>query len=137
MNKAASGMDVPLPVNSTADGQVPDDRDPRCYQAGDSIAWWLNQHSTDISMQQRKTNILSGLAAGNCESQILMDIGDHVTTSLEALMILARDQSVDVRFALAENHNIDESVLNRLLEDANPYVADRAQKTLARLRSAN
>jgi hypothetical protein len=136
MNNAASGMDVPLPVNSTVDGNVSDDRDSSCYHAGDSIAWWLNRQSADNSMQHRKTNILSRLAAGNCQTQILMDIGDHLTTSLEALMILTQDESADVRFALAENHNIDESVLNRLVDDTNPYVAYRAQKTLARLRTA-
>jgi hypothetical protein len=34
---------------------------------------------------------------------------------------------------LAENHNIDDSVLKLLAEDSHPYVAHRAQKTLKRL----
>ena len=51
-------------------------------------------------------------------------------------MLLANDEDADVRYALAENHNISRAVLNKLEGDSNPYVADRATKTLQRI-SAN
>jgi hypothetical protein len=48
-------------------------------------------------------------------------------------MLLAQDESADLRYQLAENHNIHKSVLNLLADDSHPYVAHRAQKTLKRL----
>ncbi len=43
------------------------------------------------------------------------------------------DPDADVRYALAENHNIVRQVLETLLNDENPFVVARAQKTLVRL----
>ncbi len=103
------------------------------YYAGDSISSWLSQKSNNAVTQQKKTEILNRLAAGSYSAQTRMDIGDCVNTPLEVLSMLAADENPDVRFALAENHNIHESVLNTLAEDCHPYVAHRAQKTLARL----
>ncbi len=60
-------------------------------------------------------------------------IADHINTSIETIMFLTQDASADLRYALAENHNIDSSALHLLTEDTNPYVAQRALKTLARL----
>jgi hypothetical protein len=48
-------------------------------------------------------------------------------------MQLAVDLDADLRYALAENHNINEGVLELLANDTNPYVADRARRTLTRL----
>jgi hypothetical protein len=103
------------------------------YHEGEPILSWLRQAAADSATQEKKNEILSRLVAGNCDAQTRMDIGDHVHTPLEALLLLTEDEHVDVRFALAENHNIPESILNVLLEDSNPYVAHRAQKTLASL----
>jgi len=116
--------------NQTIDNQITD-----CYHAGDPILWWLNEKSNNPDTQRKKTEILSKLAAGNYDTQTRIDIGDdHETTPLEVHAMLAIDENPDVRYALAENHNIDKSVLNILVEDAHPYVAQRAQKTLARLK---
>jgi len=101
-----------------------------CYREGEPILSWLHQPAEDCVTQDKKTEILNRLIAGDCDAQTRMDIGDHVHTPLEALLLLADDENVDVRFALAENHNILVSVLNVLVEDSNPYVAHRAQKTL-------
>lgn len=46
---------------------------------------------------------------------------------------LVFDPDADVRYALAENHNVVRQVIEALLNDENPFVACRAQKTLARL----
>jgi uncharacterized protein YqfB (UPF0267 family) len=46
------------------------------------------------------------------------------------LSVLANDKSVDVRYALAENHYAPQEVLRSLSHDDNPYVATRARRTL-------
>ena len=107
--------------------------EPGCYQEGESILSWLNRANTDSTVQHKKTEILDLLAAKEFDAQTLMDIGDHVATPLEVHLLLAVNEDPDVRFALAENHNVPESVLKMLVEDSNPYVAYRAQKTLAKL----
>jgi hypothetical protein len=104
------------------------------YHAGDSISWWLSQKSNNPVTQHKKTEILNGLTAGIYSAQTRMDIGDCENTPVEVLLMLAADEDPDVRFALAENHNIHESVLNMLAEDSHPYIAHRGQKTLARLK---
>lgn len=58
---------------------------------------------------------------------------DSLSTSFEAHMKLAEDEHLDVRYALAENHNVSRAVLNKLKSDTNPYVAHRAAKTLERI----
>jgi hypothetical protein len=101
-----------------------------CYQQGESIVSWLNRVSNDINTQCKKSHILDMLAAGNYDAQTLIDVGDHVNTPVEVHLVLATHDDADLRFALAENHNLHESVLNVLIEDANPYVAHRARMTL-------
>jgi hypothetical protein len=49
--------------------------------------------------------------------------------------LLAQDEHADVRYAIAESYKLDPVVLAVLLEDSNPYVADRARCTLLRLQS--
>jgi len=46
---------------------------------------------------------------------------------------LANDSSEDVRYAIAENLAIPHAILTKLANDENPYVAQRALKTLSRL----
>jgi hypothetical protein len=62
-----------------------------------------------------------------------MAVADHLNTPEDVLMLLAADDNADVRYAIAENHNISRMVLNKLLDDPNPYVVHRAQTTLERL----
>jgi hypothetical protein len=62
-----------------------------------------------------------------------MAVADHLNTPVAVLILLAEDDNADVRYALAENHNISRDVLNKLLNDSNPYVANRAERTLSRL----
>jgi hypothetical protein len=51
----------------------------------------------------------------------------------EALAILAKDQSVDIRLEVARNLNADKSTLERLSQDAQPEVAQTALVGLQRL----
>lgn len=46
---------------------------------------------------------------------------------------LVFDENADVRYAMAENHNIVRQMLEVLAKDDNPFVVSRAQKTLSRL----
>jgi hypothetical protein len=82
------------------------------------------------SIGQTYTNWLLSLA----EAANTMSIEQSVSN--EVIWLLIEDTNPDVRFALAENYNIDEDMLAALTRDENPYVSHRAQKTLSRLHPA-
>jgi hypothetical protein len=77
-------------------------------------------------------HVLNKLAR-SADLSVRLAVADHGNTSSETIMFLTKDISVDLRYALAENHNIDTTALYLLAEDSNPYVVQRANKTLARL----
>ncbi len=58
---------------------------------------------------------------------------DNPTLPPDSHHILAKDIDPDIRYALAENHNVSVDLLTELSNDQNPYVANRAQRTLSRL----
>jgi hypothetical protein len=62
---------------------------------------------------------------------------DHCNCPIAVQFMLTDDESADVRYALAENHNLSFSVLEKLSYDDNPYVASRAQQTMRRLLNDN
>jgi len=132
----AENQSLPVTDSSIIGGQAFEYAPLGCYKEGDSILWWLNQASGDPATQKKKTDILDGLNSRSCNAQTRMDLGDSADTPLEALVLLTKDENADVRFALAENHNIHRSVLDLLVDDTNPYVAFRAKRTLARLEGA-
>lgn len=72
--------------------------------------------------------------AGAARSEVRMAVADNAYTPCGVKAGLAKDNDVDIRFALAENHGTPLEVLQSLQEDQNPYVAERAKKTLERLR---
>ena len=98
-------------------------------QACENTMLWTRKISRCFDTTQQALRRL----AKNSDPQLRIDVADHRKTTEETLMILASDENADVRFALAENHNISQRVLNKLKNDSNPYVADRAQRTIARL----
>jgi hypothetical protein len=67
------------------------------------------------------------------ENECKIALADDSNTELETLWQLVEDPSEDVRYALAENHNVAEVILEALAVDENPFVAWRAQKTLRRI----
>jgi hypothetical protein len=79
-------------------------------------------------------SLLAALARHEC-AHVRAAVADNVHTYLETLSALTSDTDADVRYAVAENHNIPLAILERLSEDENPYVASRAQRTMARLNS--
>jgi hypothetical protein len=60
-------------------------------------------------------------------------VAENVTAPAEALEILVTDDDIDVRYRLAENPNVQMAILESLTEDSNPYVAERARRTINRL----
>jgi len=77
--------------------------------------------------------ILATLAF-NPSTEVRQAVADNARSSCETLMLLAHDEDVDVRYQLAENHNIPEGVLIELTDDENPYISCRAESTLVRKR---
>ncbi len=66
--------------------------------------------------------------------QVRTSVADNENTSANTSMQLAGDANADLRYALAENHHIDRDTLDFLALDGNPFVADRAQRTILRLK---
>jgi hypothetical protein len=54
-------------------------------------------------------------------------------TPLRLLNKLAFDENPDVRYEIAEDANTPFDLLRMMTEDENPYVAERAKRTLNRL----
>ncbi|MGE0266322.1 MAG: response regulator [Candidatus Obscuribacterales bacterium] len=74
-------------------------------------------------------DVLSRLV-NHASSEVRIGVADNPECTVEILQILKGDLSVDVRYSLADNHNIPLRILHDLAEDDNPYVADRALRTL-------
>lgn len=70
-----------------------------------------------------------------CDPDIHLALVDNPATPLSVLKSLTKSDQVDVRYAMAENHNLEITILDLLTDDDNPYVADRAQRTLSRISS--
>jgi hypothetical protein len=66
-------------------------------------------------------------------AEVRIAVAENPATPASFIELLAEDESVDVRFAIAENHNTPSYILSMLVRDENPYVADRALRTLERI----
>ncbi len=80
--------------------------------------------------------VLFELANHVC-AEVRAQVADNANTSHEAIMLLVKDESIDVRMSLAECYHLGTAVLEMLLEDENPYVCDRAETTLQRLKASS
>jgi hypothetical protein len=74
---------------------------------------------------------LTGLATSP-ERSVKIAVAEHPNTPPETIAILAEDADLDLRYAMAENPHLSTAILEKLGTDENPFVASRAQKTLAR-----
>ena len=97
--------------------------------------WDINDASDIANHPATSAIVLHRLSQHN-DVEVRMAVADHKNTHIITTMQLAKDDNPDLRYALAENHQIDGGVLNILAGDENPFVADRAQKTLSRLKQA-
>ncbi len=71
------------------------------------------------------------LRDNNSDVRLALTQNENIPTSL--LVLLAYYSSADVRYGMAENARLPQAILSTLTEDENPYVANRARRTLARL----
>ncbi len=86
-----------------------------------------------IAEHPRAHSVTLSRLANHEDSQVRAAVAENMNTSMKTIWKLVRDPSADVRLRLAESYTVPIAVLKVLLEDENPYVADRAQKTLLRL----
>ena len=63
--------------------------------------------------------------------EVRMAVAENLNTPTYILNQLVGDESMDVRFRLAECPHVPEAVLLALLDDDCPYIAVRAERTLA------
>jgi hypothetical protein len=98
---------------------------------------YKQENDTSICMTEMSrllfapANFLQRLSLSR-DVELRIAVVDYKDAPDEVLFFLADDESPDVRYALAENHNISINVLKKLSADPNPYVADRAERTLLR-----
>lgn len=64
------------------------------------------------------------------DPDVRIGVCDNASTPAGLLMLLAGNNCVDVRYAIAENSQVPSQILRVLARDENPYVADRATRTL-------
>ncbi len=74
--------------------------------------------------------------ANHASSEVRAQVADNPNTSYEAIMLLVKDESIDVRLSLAQCYHLGTAVLESLTEDENPYVCNRAETTLQRLKAS-
>jgi len=65
--------------------------------------------------------------------EVRIAVGRNPATPLRVILQLAFDQHDDVRYSLAENASTHLIILLCLANDENPYVSDRALKTMQRI----
>jgi hypothetical protein len=75
------------------------------------------------------TSLLIKLAQ-DADPDVRLALAENSSTPEEIIRALAKDEHLDVRFGLAENYRAPLVVLHMLVDDNNPYVAARAEKTL-------
>jgi hypothetical protein len=96
-------------------------------------AFKFNQLSMEPNSLQELSLTFKRLRAMHFDRQERFDKGEERNTSVERLLRFIKTEDADFRFELAEDHHIHTDVLDALASDSNPYVADRAQRTLKRL----
>ncbi len=74
------------------------------------------------------------LLANHPSSEVRIAVAENPASTLALCLQLVEDSSVDLRFSMAENANMPAAILWLLSKDENAYVAERAKKTISRLR---
>lgn len=80
-------------------------------------------------------SFLARLAADE-QPEVRLAVVSNPSTPFPSLFLLSKDQSSDVRYGIAEDARAPQWILCSLCFDENPYVASRAETTLARLHCA-
>ncbi len=71
--------------------------------------------------------------ANHEDGQVRAAVTENINTPMKVLWRLSRDTCPDVRLRIAEGYHVPFAILNVLVEDENPFVAERAKKTISRL----
>ncbi len=98
-----------------------------------TLTWRTPRAKIAASHASTTASILQGLSKHH-SLEVRMAVADNENTSANTSMQLAHDSNADLRYAMAENHHMHKSILDFLTKDINPFVADRAQKTILRLK---
>lgn len=80
------------------------------------------------------TDVLDNLSEHPC-SDVRIAVAANMVVSQATLWRLIQDESIGVRYSIAENGNSPTAVLEHLIEDENSHVMMRALNTLRRLRN--
>lgn len=60
-------------------------------------------------------------------------VAENLYTDLATMFTLCGDADLDLRYSIAENPHAPIAILQKLTGDANPYIAERARRTVTRL----
>lgn len=71
------------------------------------------------------------------DEEVRIAVGRNPKTPLRVILRLAFDQHDDVRYSIAENASTHLLILLCLANDENPYVSDRALRTMRRIALGN
>jgi hypothetical protein len=86
-----------------------------------------------VAENQATPQVLLEELSTDSNEDVRIAVGGNPSIPFHVLMRLAFDEHVDVRFSLAENHCINILALLCLAGDENPFVSQRALKTLQRV----
>lgn len=101
-----------------------------------SIKTWGEAKANDIASHASTSASVLNRLSKHSNVKVRMAVADNENTGINTSRLLAEDGNADLRYGMAENHHIDRSILEFLATDANPFVADRAQKTILRIEQA-
>jgi hypothetical protein len=73
------------------------------------------------------------LLSKDSDPEVRMSVTNNANVTLPILEWLANDESADVRHYLAEDQNLPRTLLRKLSEDENPFVARQAQLTFVKV----
>jgi hypothetical protein len=69
------------------------------------------------------------------DPEVRLSAAEHLNLPYFALKRLVEDPCLDVRLGMAANPNLPISILEMLIKDENPYIQDRARRSIERLNS--
>ncbi len=72
------------------------------------------------------------MLASDRDKDVRVGVCDNWSTPAGLLFLLAGEDCADVRYAIADNSHVPRQILTVLARDENPYVAERAMRTMAR-----
>jgi len=116
-------------IESSAERNTSDETHLSCHRADTYRRRWVLRIASDPNTP----DVVLRRLAEEGDSAVQALVAENSNTPVDSIWRLAREPNSDIRYSLAENHAIAIEVLNLLADDENPYVAQRANKTLKRV----